>query len=183
MAMPDPITPTPALPPYRSLLSHTAPCFSDLDTFTGTSRQHVEHPQELTTITKPAVKPASKVHQPLRAKTGISITEIVDSEPAESAMSALGKKRKATEISSAISEPTHHVHTVQARADIPATASTALDQPASTIAATSMSALAKTEPSPKKARLQLAATAVAGAMIGSLGMLATLATLPDGFFQ
>lgn len=170
------------LPPYRSLVSQPAPLSQMPLSFEPLFKEHNVPQCEYVTSNEPSAKPVNKFDQPVRPKTGISITEIVEPEPVHPASAKVSKKRKAAETDNAVAGATIQVHTAESHADVLAITSMT-GPPVSTAVEVLRSVPAKSKRPSKRVRLQLVATATAGALVGSLGMLATLAALPDGFFQ
>lgn len=125
-------------------------------------------------VPTPSPQPFGEVPKP---KTGMSIPEIVEDNSLQSASPQVSHKRKA--------DTMEHEDEEAIAVDIPSTpqqeTSNELLREGSEAATTIQ--LVALEPPQKKMRLQFAATAMAGAVVGGLTMLATLISLPDTFFQ
>lgn len=174
------------MPRYESgPFAHAAPLPTPLHGFAHTNANSRFHPG-----------PEISHPKPSKTKTGFSIQEIVDSASSVEAGPLAGTKRKAHELvgeESTASVPLNFTTTASERptlaepeqeapaaeavltskdAEVPVAALPAL------AAVSSEVAVVQERPS-KRSRLSYAATAVAGAVVGSIGMFAALALSPE----
>lgn len=126
--------------------------------------------------TPPAASPASRStdqplqeqHEPTKARTKVSIPEILELVPRPSvASTTVGSlKRKADVLD--VEQPSEVTSSLSIKSEHDAMPS---------------EAVAPEQPPKKRLRLQFAATAVAGAVVGGLGVLGALISLPDSWLQ
>ena len=130
---------------------------------------------------EPVVKASTPGPQSLgetpKPKTGMSIPEIVEDNSLQATTPRTSHKRKA--------DAMEHEDEEALPVEIPSTLQQEMpiDLPSESSEAVAVAQPIALEPPRKKMRLQFAATAMAGAVVGGLTMLATLISLPDTFFQ